>query len=263
MLDLQQQDDGILFPSAFTQGKSPIPINGLIWMGEPDFMRQQIARKLEEDYACIKIKIGTLDFDQECAILANIRKKFSPDLLDLRVDANGAFNPKTALQKLQKLATYHLHSIEQPIAAGQWQAMAELCRQTPVPIALDEELIGVTEPAQQAQLLDELQPQYIILKPSLLGGFNQAEAWIELAEKRNIGWWVTSALESAIGLSAIAQWTAWLQKNRKQNLNKNMAQGLGTGKIYSNDIATPLCLQGDKLHYNKNQNWNYRSIDLH
>ena len=256
LLDLQHREDGILFPSTFTEGKSFIPINGLIWMGNPDFMREHIAHKLEENYSCIKIKIGALDFDQECAILADIRENFSADTLDLRVDANGAFSPETALQKLKQLVVYNLHSIEQPIAAGQWQAMAALCRQTPVPIALDEELIGITEPAKQVELLNTIQPQYIILKPSLLGGFKQAEYWIQLAEERNIGWWVTSALESAIGLSAIAQWTASL-KHR----NKNMAQGLGTGRIYRNDIASPLCLQGGKLYYN-NVGWDYRNTGL-
>ena len=257
LLDLQNPEDGILFPSAFTEGQSYIPINGLIWMGDTDFMRQQIKSKLEENYACIKIKIGALDFEQECAILADIRKEFSSDSLDLRVDANGAFTPETALQKLERLAAYNLHSIEQPIAAGQWQAMAELCKQTPVPIVLDEELIGVSDSDKQAQLLNAIQPQYIILKPSLLGGFQQAENWIALAEQRNICWWVTSALESAVGLSAIAQWTASLE-----NRNKAMAQGLGTGKIYWNDLSSPLCLQGDRLYYKKHLNLSFKRVKV-
>ena len=257
LFDLQHRQDGILFPSAFTEGRYDIPINGLIWMGNRDFMHEQIASKLEENYRCIKIKIGALDFLEECEILTAIRRDFGPNRLQIRVDANGAFTPDTALRKLQKLSAYDLHSIEQPIAAGQWKAMTELCRQTPIPIALDEELIGVTEPEARQQLLDEIQPQYIVLKPSLLGGFRQSQLWIEHAEKRNIGWWVTSALESAIGLNAIAQWTGSLN-----NIDKSMPQGLGTGEIYIDNFNSPLHLQNDTLCYGKHMGWNYRNMGI-
>ena len=257
LLDLCHEGDGVLFPSDFTEERRSISINGLIWMGDAEYMRRQIKRKIEENYSCIKIKIGALDFDHECAMLADIRKKFGPDSLDLRVDANGAFTPQTALRKLQRLAAYRLHSIEQPIAPGQWECMADLCRKTPVPIALDEELIGVTSTFDQARLLEEIKPHYIVLKPSLLGGFLQSERWIDLAEKMNVGWWVTSALESAVGLNAIAQWTASLG-----NLDGKMAQGLGAGKIYDNDLTSPLYLNRDRLRFRKNPKWSYSEIRL-
>ncbi|MDO5608825.1 MAG: o-succinylbenzoate synthase [Capnocytophaga sp.] len=228
-----------IFPSDFTKGKDNIPINGLVWMGSPQFMKSQIKEKLQQGFRCIKMKIGAIDFDSEFEILKNLRNEFSVDAIEIRVDANGAFSAEEALTKLEKLASLQLHSIEQPIKAGQWEAMAKLCRRTPLPIALDEELIGINDWALQNELLDSIRPQYIILKPSLLGGYKASEAWIALAEKRQIGWWVTSALESNIGLNAIAQWT--------YTLASGMPQGLGTGGLYTNNIDSPLFVAGEKL----------------
>ncbi len=249
--DLLEDGDGILFPSDFTRGTASIPINGLIWMGDPAFMSKQISAKLDAGYRCLKLKIGSLDFTTECSILKELRSRFQEDDLEIRVDANGAFNAAEALDKLAKLSQFKLHSIEQPIMPGQFEHMAALCRESPLPIALDEELI-YTGPGEKKSLLDSLQPQYIILKPSLLGGFAQAEEWIATAEAAGIGWWVTSALESTIGLNAIAQWAA--------TLDSKMPQGLGTGQIYSNNISAPLYLDGDKLCYNPDKGWNYRSL---
>lgn len=241
-----------LYDTPFSNGEQPISINGLVWMGSIDFMRQQVFNKIEEGYDCIKLKIGALDFELECQLLAEIRARYSPAEVTLRVDANGAFSSKEALQKLEKLSLFGLHSIEQPIAAGQFEAMKKLCVQTPIPIALDEELIGVLDAADKAALLDKIEPQYIILKPSLLGGFTAAEAWIALAEARKIGWWVTSALESNIGLNAIAQWTA--------TQNTSMPQGLGTGGLFTNNIDSPLVAGKGILQYNNALSWNTKYI---
>ena len=199
-----------LYSTGFVKKKQPIAINGLIWMGDTEFMKAQIEEKLEQGFATLKMKIGALDFEKECALLSSIRKRFSADQITLRVDANGAFSPSDALEKLKRLAAYDLHSIEQPIRQGQPEAMAALCKNTSLPIALDEELIGVFSKDKKEQLLQEIQPQYIILKPSLLGGIQGSEEWISIAEKHQIAWWVTSALESNIGLNAIAQWTSTL-----------------------------------------------------
>jgi len=212
-----------LFPSEFTQGKKHIPINGLIWMGDTSFMKQQIKQKIKEGFSCIKMKIGAIDFTTELGLLKSIRDEFSEDDIELRVDANGAFSATDALEKLKRLSDYKLHSIEQPIKQGQWEEMALLCKQTPLPIALDEELIGVFSVTKKAQLLQTIQPQYIILKPSLIGGFKSSDEWIKLSEEYHIGWWMTSALESNVGLNAIAQYTYTKQSN--------MPQGLGTGSL--------------------------------
>jgi L-alanine-DL-glutamate epimerase-like enolase superfamily enzyme len=249
LLSLKSKTPFALFDTAFTSGIQPIPINGLIWMGSMDFMRQQLTDKIEAGFDCIKLKIGALDFQQECALLEDVRKHYSASQISLRVDANGAFNPKKALEKLQTLAAFDLHSIEQPIAAGHVHQLKELCATTPLPIALDEELIGIHDTAQKANLLDTICPQYIILKPSLLGGFAAAEEWITLAEERNIGWWVTSALESNIGLNAIAQWTS--------SLKTKLPQGLGTGGLYTNNVESPLVVDAGVLRYDKTKNWVY------
>ncbi len=249
LLSLSSKTPYTLFDTAFSSGTQPIPINGLIWMGSMDFMRQQLTDKIEAGFDCIKLKIGALDFQQECALLEDVRKHYSASQISLRVDANGAFKPKEALEKLQTLASFDLHSIEQPIAAGQVHQLKELCATTPLPIALDEELIGIHDTAQKANLLDTIRPQYIILKPSLLGGFAAAEEWIVLAEERNIGWWVTSALESNVGLNAIAQWTA--------SLNTTLPQGLGTGGLYTNNVESPLVVDTGVLRYDKTKNWVY------
>ena len=247
--DLEHSEPGILYPSSFTEGDRGIYINGLIWMGDMDFMRSQIQEKLANNCSCLKLKIGALDFAQECDLIADLRSHFNSDLLEIRVDANGAFAADEALEKLNILAQYNLHSIEQPIKPRQWQVMAELCKKSPIPIALDEELIGILDKNQKEDLLSSINPQYIILKPSLLGGFSKAQEWIDLAEQKSIAWWITSALESNIGLNAISQWTA--------SLNTTLPQGLGTGTIYSNNISSPLKLKGNKLYYDKMLDWGY------
>ena len=231
-----------LFPSDFTTGKDAIPINGLIWMGSPDFMKAQIKEKLAQGFRCIKMKIGAIDFEEEYRILKALRNEFSASDIEIRVDANGAFQATEALVYLERLAALQLHSIEQPIRAGQWEAMAELCEQTPLPIALDEELIGAFTSEEKQRLLKEIQPQYIILKPSLIGGYRGSEEWITLAETLGIGWWVTSALESNIGLNAIAQWT--------YTLHSPMPQGLGTGALYTNNLPFPLYVENGHLGFN-------------
>ena len=252
LLSLQSQDPFRLFPSAFTKGEKGISINGLIWMGEEAFMHEQIQQKLEQGFSCIKLKIGAIDFDKEIALLQSIRKKYSASEIELRVDANGAFKPHEALQKLQRLSELDLHSIEQPIKQGQFSEMAKLCAKTPLPIALDEELIGVFSVTKKEELLQTIQPQYIILKPSLIGGFKGTQEWIDLAEKQNIGWWITSALESNIGLNAISQFT-FMQ-------NSNMPQGLGTGSLYTNNIKSPLMVKGEYITYAPKKTWDVNSI---
>lgn len=228
----------------FFEGNRTIPINGLIWMGEKDFMLDQIKEKLEQGFDCIKIKIGAIDFHQELDLLSYIRARFSKDQITLRVDANGAFSAKDALSKLKQLADFDLHSIEQPIVAGNWEDMKLLCKATPLPIALDEELIGVKN---KAELLDAIQPQHIILKPTLLGGILETKEWIKLAEERNIGWWMTSALESNIGLNAIAQLA--------DSMGATIPQGLGTGKLYENNLHSPLEIEKGQIRYNTQINW--------
>ena len=235
-----------LWHTPFSQGKEGIPINGLIWMGNFDEMYQRIEEKMRQGFRCIKLKIGAIDFDKELELLAHIRKHFTPEQIELRVDANGAFSPSDALEKLKQLSEYQLHSIEQPIRAGQWKEMAKLCDNPPFPIALDEELIGINHLSQKIELLDTIRPQYIILKPSLHGGISGSKEWIDLATERGIGSWVTSALESNIGLNAIAQWTATLQPT--------LPQGLGTGLLFTDNIDYPLHIEGDCLWYHPEGN---------
>ncbi|MCU4175114.1 o-succinylbenzoate synthase [Carboxylicivirga sp. N1Y90] len=237
----------LLYPSLFTSGSDSIAINGLIWMGSVDDMNQQIEQKLDQGFSCLKLKIGALDFESEIEVLKNIRKRFSKEALELRVDANGAFAIEDAGNKLKELAQFDIHSIEQPIQAGQWEAMRLLCRNTPLAIALDEELIAVNQFAKKKELLALIEPQYIILKPSLLGGWKASEEWIAIAQQYNIAWWVTSALEGNVGLNAIAQWTYTL-KNR-------MPQGLGTGQVYTNNVQSPLYLKGDALFHHAEKSW--------
>ncbi len=237
----------LLFPSAFTDGTKSMVINGLIWMGEEGFMKQQIEEKLAEGFTCVKLKIGAIDFDQELQLLRFIREHFTPEQVEIRVDANGAFDVNLALDKLHQLSEFKLHSIEQPIQKNHTDRMAELCKTSPFPIALDEELIGVFDVQEKEQLLIKIKPQYIILKPSFVGGFRGTQEWISLAEKHNIGWWITSALESNIGLNAIAQWT-YLQQNL-------MPQGLGTGALYTNNFDCPLTVARGQLSYQKELYW--------
>jgi o-succinylbenzoate synthase len=228
-----------LWDTPFSRVESGITINGLIWMGDKDKMFSQIEQKMAKGFRCIKLKIGAIDFEEELALIRHIRSHFSPEQIEIRVDANGAFSPDNALEKLHRLAELQLHSIEQPIRQGQWETMAKLVRDTPLPIALDEELIGINDPAEKQRLLDTIHPQYIILKPSLHGGIQGCTEWIAEAEKRSIGWWITSALESNIGLNAIAQWCA--------TLNPSLPQGLGTGALFTDNIDMPLVVEGDQL----------------
>lgn len=230
------------FENDFTKGIASIKINGLIWMGSIDFMKEQIQEKLSQNFDCIKLKIG-VDWEQEKAVLSELRKAYPKEVLELRVDANGAFTLQQATEVLNALHSLGIHSIEQPIKAGNWEQMRQLCQQTPTPIALDEELIGIIDLDKKIQLLNTISPQYIILKPSLVGGFSGTDEWISLAEERNIGWWITSALESSIGLNAIAQYT--------YSKYPKIPQGLGTGSLFTNNFPTPLILKGDKLRFKR------------
>ncbi len=248
-ISIESNDQFQLFPSAFTKGFDSIPINGLVWMGNEDFMQTQIKEKINAGFDCIKLKIGAIDFQAELDILKSIRKEFSVSDIELRVDANGAFSAEEALEKLKQLSDYQLHSIEQPIKSKQFEAMAKLCETTPLPIALDEELIGVFSIEEKQKLLQAIKPQYIILKPSLVGGFTGSQQWINTAENLNIKWWITSALESNIGLNAIAQWT--------YTLKNTMPQGLGTGSLFTNNFRSPLHVKNGTLHYDNKKNWNY------
>lgn len=246
---LKSESPFLLFPSEFINGKKSIPINGLVWMGEESFMKQQIEEKLADGFRCIKLKIGAIDFDKELQLLGYIRQHFTPEQVEIRVDANGAFATTLALDKITQLAGFKLHSIEQPIPKNNTDSMSELCKITPIPIALDEELIGVFSLEEKEELLQKIKPQYIILKPSFVGGFRGTKEWILLAEKYNIGWWITSALESNIGLNAIAQWT-FLQHNL-------MPQGLGTGALYTNNFDCPLVVSEGQLWYKKEVDWKF------
>jgi len=247
MSDLKKKGSKILFPSDFTEGKDAIRINGLIWMGNREDMEKQIQEKLEQGFSCLKMKIGALDFEHEFALLSHIRNTFPPTELELRVDANGAFTPDEATEKLERLNKLSIHSIEQPIRQGNVEAMHKLCKIAPFPVALDEELIGVYPKQKKNELLEKIMPQYIILKPGLLGGINACEEWIEAAQKLGISWWVTSALETNIGLNTIAQWT--------YTLENTMPHGLSTGALFANNIASPLALIGEKLYYDRSQSW--------
>lgn len=251
---LQSSDPFTLFPSVFEQGLEPININGLIWMGQQDFMLEQLEQKLQDGFNCIKLKIGAIDFDQELALLKRVRDRFRESEVTLRVDANGAFNPKNALKKLEQLSVYDVHSIEQPIMPGQWDELRQMCEQTPVPIALDEELIGKYHLKDKQECLDAIQPQYIILKPALVGGFDSCREWINEATARNIDWWMTSALESNVGLNAIAQFT--------YTLGNQMPQGLGTGGLYTNNIDAPLEIKNGKLWCNKHIPWDTDVLNM-
>jgi len=251
LLDLAVKGSKCLFPSSFSEGSAGLPINGLVWMGDKAFMEKQILEKIEAGYHCIKLKVGANDFSTELEIIAAIRREFSSADIEIRLDANGAFTPHDALDKLNRLSVYDIHSIEQPIRQQQLEAMAELCARSPIPIVLDEELIGV-KPSDKEALLEKIRPAYIILKPSLIGGLKQSEEWIRLAEEQSIGWWITSALESNIGLNAIAQWTA--------TLGSYLPQGLGTGQLYHNNIPSPLTIENAKLFYKQENPWDLSSI---
>jgi o-succinylbenzoate synthase len=241
---LEANDPFVVYESDFTKSKEGIPINGLIWMASPDEMLQQMHDRVAEGFTILKMKVGAFDLDKEFKFLSDVRRHFPADRFELRLDANGAFAPEDALAILQELDQLGIHSIEQPIKPKQWDTLAHLCAESPIPIALDEELIGCE---QHAALLDRVQPQYLILKPSLIGGLSAAQKWADAAEARNIGWWATSALESNIGLNAIAQWCA---------VSGNpLPQGLGTGRLFSNNVPSPLLVADARLHYTQ-QTWN-------
>lgn len=230
-----------LWDTPFSRGEQGIPINGLIWMGSYAYMEAQIREKLDQGFTCIKLKIGAIGFEEELALLQQIRKEYSPETVTLRVDANGAFQPSDALEKLKRLSELGLHSIEQPIRAGQWKALQGLIKDSPLPIALDEELIGQASTVEKEKLLDRLNPPFLVLKPTLHGGISGCTEWIRLAQARGIGWWVTSALESNIGLNAVAQWCATLENP--------LHQGLGTGLLYRDNVPMPLVIEGEQLWF--------------
>ena len=236
-----------LFDSDFTNKQKGIFINGLIWMGDIEFMEKQIRIKLKNGFNCLKLKIGGLDFETEMSLIKKLRQKFSPDDLEIRLDANGAFCKNNALEKLERLGNFSIHSIEQPIMPNQQQEMAKLCELSPIPIALDEELIGVNLSSEREKLLDTINPHFLIVKPSLLGGFKDSNEWIHFAEKRNIKWWATSALESNVGLNSIAQWVS--------TKNNELRQGLGTGMLFSNNIQSPLCIEKDAIFLKEHKKW--------
>lgn len=254
LLDLKTNATKTLFPSDFTNNKKSININGLIWMGEKQFMFDQIKTKLDEGWSCIKLKIGAIDFEAEMELLKYIRSQFSKSDIELRVDANGAFSPDNALEKLKRLSEMNLHSIEQPIKQKQWNEMAELCEKTPLPIALDEELIGIFDIAEKRKAMEIIKPQYLIFKPSFIGGFKGTQEWIDLCNEFNTPWWMTSALESNIGLNAIAQWTAIL--------DNDLPQGLGTGQLYTNNLESPLSVNGGLLSYKNDREWDLSLLGI-
>lgn len=250
--DLSKNGSKELFPSAFTSGAKPIPINGLIWMDEPERMEAQIEEKIEQGFDCIKLKIGAREWKAERALLEQVREKHGPEEIQLRVDANGAFGKKEALKKLEELKDLDVHSIEQPIKAGKPKEMAELCEKAAIPVALDEELIGVNDPAKKRKLIEQVMPQYLILKPSLVGGFKGGSEWLDLAHEFGIGWWMTSALESNVGLNAIAQWC--------YKFKNPLYQGLGTGGLFVENVESPLKVENGQLWYDPEGEWDLRPL---
>jgi L-alanine-DL-glutamate epimerase-like enolase superfamily enzyme len=249
LLDLDNPATGVLIPSPFTRGESGININGLVWMNTPAEMAVQIDQKLAEGYTCIKLKIGAVNWSDELNLIEGIRKRYTAEQITIRVDANGAFAPGVAPAKLKQLSAFDIHSIEQPIRAGQWEQLADLSVNSPIPIALDEELIGCYHPDECERLIDAIRPQYVVLKPSLIGGFAMSDLWINLASQYSAGWWITSALESNVGLSAIAQYCA--------SKPLNMPQGLGTGVLFYNNFDGPLKISKGSLYYHPELRWNY------
>lgn len=248
--DLEVSGTKQLFPSDFTLGQRAIPINGLVWMGDKATMKQRIREQIDKGFTTVKMKIGAIGIDDELELLNAVRKEYDARTISLRVDANGAFDQRAVRDVLHRLAELEVESIEQPIAPGLYEAMAELCADTPIPIALDEDLIGLNHVDHKRDLMETVKPQHIVIKPSLVGGWAAAQEWIDLAQQRGIGWWVTSALESSIGLNATAQWTAMLPIDRPQ--------GLGTGSVYANNIPAPLEVKEGGLWYRPESGW-----DLH
>ena len=252
LLDWRGGGQRLLFENDFSLGRQSLPTHGLIWMGSGSEVLQQAQRKAAQGFACLKMKVGALEFEEELRLLAELRRAYPAGQIELRLDANGAFSPDKALERLKALAQFDIFAIEQPIKPGQWPKMADLCANSPIPIALDEDLIGHRSRAEKESLLKAVKPQYLVLKPMLLGGFAAAEEWIEAAEKMGIGWWVNSALESNIGLNALCQWTA----QRKPNF----IHGLGTGQLYRNNVPSPVRLAGAKLVCNLDERWDREII---
>jgi O-succinylbenzoate synthase len=253
LIDLKTGGKRILFPTAFTEGRFFIRINGLIWMGPVEYLSKQVNEKLDQGFGCLKLKIGSLRKEDELSLLQSIRSRFDARKLELRVDANGAYSYDEALETMKKLADLEVHSIEQPMKPGTWEKMARLCMNAPIPVALDEELLGKYNPEEKKLLISAIRPQYLVLKPGLLGGFQQANEYITLAKQENLGWWITSALESNIGLNAIAQWA--------YTYNNSSVQGLGTGKLYRQNVICPLSLEGDRLFYRPGKAWDMSFIE--
>lgn len=245
LFDLSYGGNRMIFENQFIRGMK-IPINGLVWMGDAEFMLRQIDEKISKGFTCIKLKVGGINFDSECELLHHIRKRFSRNDITLRLDANGAFTPANVFQKLKTLSQFEIHSIEQPLKAGTKET-GDLCRKSPIPIALDEELIGIDARKSKATMLDQLNPRFIVIKPSLHGGISGTEEWIDLATERNIDWWITSALESNIGLNAICQLTA--------NYPISIPQGLGTGMIYERNIPSPLTVANGAIYWDQKLKW--------
>lgn len=244
---------GIYYNSPFLLGEESIEINGLVWMGKFDEMMERLEAKIAEGFYCVKLKIGAIDWRSEVEMIQYIRARYGRGRIEIRVDANGGFDMDNAIPRLKRLADLDVHSIEQPIKAGNPALMHFLCEVSPLPIALDEELIGKFTTEQKAKMLDDIRPAYIVIKPSLTGGFSGGEEWIALAKERNIGWWITSSLESNIGLNALAQWVA--------TLKTDIPQGLGTGALYTNNAMAPIYLDGDRLKYNPDGRLDYNWID--
>lgn len=247
LADLRNGGRRTPWPGRWSEGRVGIPINGLVWMGSYEQMMHRLDEKIAAGFRCIKIKIGGIEFERELDMLRALRRRYPAGLLEVRLDANGGFTPDEALSRLDTLAPLGIHSLEQPIRQGQWREMARICAESPIPIALDEELIGCRTTAEKAELLDTIRPSAIILKPSLCGGFAAAEEWARMARERNMIWWATSALESDIGLNAIAQWC--------DSMHTTIPQGLGTGRLYTNNIESPLYLHGDTIRYNPLGEW--------
>lgn len=251
-LDLQANGTKILYPSKFTEGEDGIKINGLVWMGSLENMMEQVEEKINKGFTCIKLKIGAIDFSDELLIIRNIRQRFNSDDLQIRLDANGAFDFRNVRDKLARLAEFSIHSIEQPILPSQLYEMAELCSMSPIDIALDEELLGKSSFENKRKLIQIIKPKFLVLKPGLLGGFKETTDWINIASEFKIGYWITSALESNIGLNAIAQWT--------YTLDNTMYQGLGTGSLYVDNVESPLLVRGEKIFYDPKLKWNYEFV---
>lgn len=250
LLDLMNGGQRIIFKNKFIE-KTPVPINGLVWMGGLDFMLQQVEIKIRDGYRCVKLKVGGLDFEKECDVLQYIRRKYFRDNIEIRLDANGAFRKEDALDKINSLKRFNVHSIEQPIKPN-LPEMEEICAKSPIPIAFDEELIGVQAFEEKEKLLTKLKPRYVILKPTMHGGLSGCDEWIQLAEKNNVGWWLTSALESNVGLNAIAQFTS--------QYSTTLYHGLGTGQIYENNFPSPLVAEKGLLHHDPKEKWNLVSL---